>query len=321
MPREPDIRENVHFYVDVLLDLYEKTDPNGGAATEEGKLLRARQATEVWWRLHGKLMQWAQSHLAGYCWIDEHPEILDTLPEVDGNPITRDSHELEFLGSCFSINTPPVCDAYTERAEEEIRRFPEIGDVGLRRLIAELLMSRCADNSSWRWEIQLALRALNHGEVQDLVKPSGGKRGAMPFQLMRWKVKALEQVMFRVGRGMKKYRALQEVGEAIGQSTETLRDWEKELRRDEDNEFDLCCAQLAGHLDGVELPAGTKNLEEKYGAMYHRGSSDIEKASWMLPKLREQSLAEIKTELHRHRAKKRSMVANSKRTPPKKRGP
>ena len=52
------------------------------------------------------------------------------------------------------------------------------------------------------------------------------KTGA-PFALGEWKLEALLQIFYRVGKGMKKYRALELVSEAIGQSADTIRDWEK----------------------------------------------------------------------------------------------
>jgi hypothetical protein len=52
------------------------------------------------------------------------------------------------------------------------------------------------------------------------------KTGA-PFALGEWKLEALLQIFYRVGKGMKKYRALEVVSEAIGQSVDTIRDWKK----------------------------------------------------------------------------------------------
>jgi hypothetical protein len=43
---------------------------------------------------------------------------------------------------------------------------------------------------------------------------------------------------------MKKYRALELVSEAIGQSADTIRDWEKGAKFDEDYSNELQCAEL-----------------------------------------------------------------------------
>jgi hypothetical protein len=118
-----------------------------------------------------------------------------------------------------------------------------------RALIRELLMSRCADNSYWRFDLQDSLAALNEGEVDELACPSPGKRHGLPFSLKRWELEAVRQVRFRVGRGYKKYRALEEVGKAIGQSPEALRTWEKELEKSCDRSIDLYSSELADMYD------------------------------------------------------------------------
>src|SRR4029077_20214327 len=98
-----------------------------------------------------------------------------------------------------------------------------------------------------------------------------GRRQGLPFSLNRWKLEALRQVRFRVGRGYKKYRALEEVGAAIGQSPEALRTWEKELEKSRDRCVDLYCSELAGRCDQHFQGKGDIDLAisetEKY--VYH----------------------------------------------------
>ena len=47
-----------------------------------------------------------------------------------------------------------------------------LDEVAVRRLIRELLMSRSANSSFWRFELQSALFNLNIGHVYDLVAPA-----------------------------------------------------------------------------------------------------------------------------------------------------
>ena len=60
---------------------------------------------------------------------------------------------------------------------------------------------------------------------------------------------------------MKKYRALELVSKSIGQSVDTIRDWEKGAKFDEDYSNELKCAELAGRYcdkfqNFDELPLG-----------------------------------------------------------------
>src|SRR5262249_28032156 len=92
------------------------------------------------------------------------------------------------------------------------------------------------------------------------------------------KVKALQQVHFLVGKGQKKYRALQSVSEGIGQSVETLRDWEKMIVTDEDLRMDLVAAHLAGEHE-AELDAKPPlQLRKTLAQRYHRNKRDSERA-------------------------------------------
>jgi hypothetical protein len=83
-------------------------------------------------------------------------------------------------------------------------------------LIRELLVSRSANSSFWRFGLQSALFALNVGHVEELFKPEPIRRQGNPIRLLNLKVKALQHVHFLVGKGHKKYRALHTVAEAIG---------------------------------------------------------------------------------------------------------
>jgi hypothetical protein len=302
MPRDSDIRATVQNYVDQLLELYEQTDPRGGEKTEDDKLWRARQAVQIWWYLHGELMVWAQSHIVGYCIAKNNPVIVDKLTRLFVDKISENSHELEFLGRHYPLN--PHCediDAYIA-IEEMVEDYHEeiLTNEILREVIDELHMSTNANNSFWRFELQNALRALNDGEALALTKPSGGRKQGRPHLLKIWKGKALMQVHFRCGQGMKKYRALEEVGEAIGQSPETLRSWEKELMKSEYDANQMYCSELAGRF-GDKLDDILKTDEAHEYGMY-RNNLNIFLAQHLLHTETIPSLDKIREKIKEYRS-------------------
>jgi hypothetical protein len=310
MARLDDLDEWIEVYLGFLKEVYYKTDPNKRENAENSKLELARLAIDRFWYLQGKLLSWAQAHLTGYCILSENRELVSFLEEKLGYKITEDSHVLEQIGLQYNWNPPHREDKELDRTLKLLEEYNEAnpGDEELiftpnakRALIRELLMSRCADNSYWRFDLQHSLAALNEGEVDELACPSPGKRQGLPFSLKRWKLEALRQVRFRVGKGYKKYRALEEVGQAIGQSPEALRTWEKELERSRDRSVDLYCSELAGIYDlnfrGTEKM--TISDTENYG--WHRGLSNFEHAKHLHRQITELKMDEIRENIKRYR--------------------
>jgi hypothetical protein len=258
MARLDDLDDWVDGYLQFLKEAYFETDPRKGGTAEIAKHELAELAIEKFWYLHGKLLSWAQAHMTGYSILSENPQLTGFLEDKLGYKLTEDSHILEQIGLIYNFNPPDPEDralAETEALLEEFNALnPGVEELiltpnALRRLIRELLMSRCADNSYWRHDLQHSFAALNEGEVDELAQPSAGRHRGLPYSLNRWKLEALRQVRFRVGRGYKKYRALEEVGAVIGQSPEALRAWEKHLKRSKDRSIDLYCSELAGRYD------------------------------------------------------------------------
>ena len=318
MARLEDLDDWINNYLRNLKKFYYLTDPDKSDDREISKLELARLAIEQFWYLQGKLLSWAQAHITGYCILNENPELVGFLEERLGYKINEDSHLLEQIGFQYNMNPPnrddEILDQTLELLEEFNRNNP--GDEELimpprvtRAIIRELLMSRCADNSYWRHDLQHSLAALNEGEVDELAQPSSGRRQGLPFSLNRWKLEALCQVRFRVGKGYKKYRALEEVGKAIGQSPEALRTWEKELERSRDRSVDLYCSELAGrydeHFQGAEgAKAVTIPDIEKH--TWHRGLSNYENAKYLHRIITERQLDEIRDRIKHYRNAKAS---------------
>jgi hypothetical protein len=209
MARLEDLDDWIDNYLRNLKKFYYLTDPDKSDDREISKLELARLAIEQFWYLQGKLLSWAQAHITGYCILNENPELVGFLEERLGYKINEDSHLLEQIGFQYNMNPPnrddEILDQTLELLEEFNRNNP--GDEELimpprvtRAIIYELLMSRCADNSYWRHDLQHSLAALNEGEVDELAQPSSGRRQGLPFSLNRWKLEALWQVRFRVGK-------------------------------------------------------------------------------------------------------------------------
>jgi hypothetical protein len=175
--RRDDIKEMVDHYLEVLLRLYDKTDPKYGEDSEYGKLYRAHKAYEIWWYLHDKLMFWAQAHILGLNMVRDDSELLDSYENLTGVKLHEDSHDLEFLGSHYSYN-PPNEEHDLYKKTWELLENSNFGatDITIRDLLANIIVSRSADSSFWRFRLQNALKALNDGEVISPLAPEPVKR-------------------------------------------------------------------------------------------------------------------------------------------------
>ena len=202
MFRNPEIRSEISGYIDVLVELYYETDPAKGEQSEFYKLETARQAIEKFWYLFGRLGLWAQCHITGYCVARDNPVAVDILNDEFKTEITKDSHLLEVLGLLYIFNPVDREDILLKQMEDRFENEAGImSDAAMRNIINELLMSRCANSSYWRFDLQSALRSLNEGEVEPLLNPSKLRLRGKPATLNSWKLEALRQVHFRVGTG------------------------------------------------------------------------------------------------------------------------
>jgi hypothetical protein len=248
-------------------------------------------------------MLWAQSHLAGYEMLKSHPELRERLEKQLGAKLTVDSHALEYVGVYFSWNHVDDRDPLLAAIHEIMEREFEIINPPLRPIIRELLVSRSANSSFWRFPLQHALFALDLGEVDELVKPSKIRRQGSPVALYRWKLLALAHARYLMGKGLKKYKAMEKVAESVGQSVETLRSWEKGYAFDDDFMMRLRAAEIAGDLEDVLDGKPSRRLEE-YPQEYFRHTSDIEHARLTLRELRDTPLEAVREGLRTARSSK-----------------
>jgi hypothetical protein len=314
MARLKDLDDFIEHYLKHLRKLYYRTDPNKGEDAEIAKHQLAESAIANFWYLQGKLLSWAQAHMTGYSILSENPKLVSFLEAKLGYEITEDSHILEQIGLHYNFNPPDREDKVLNETLTLLEEFnaQNPGDEEriltpnvLRRLISELLMSRCADNSYWRFPLQQSLAALNEGEADEFAQPSLGRRQGLPFSLNHWKLEALKQVRFRVGKGYKKYRALEEVGTAIGQSSEALRTWEKELGKSRDRSVELYCSELAGRYDQHFQGAAKMEIPEEEKHSRHRGVH-FEHAELLHRQITTRQLEEIRDRIRHYRNAKSS---------------
>lgn len=95
-----------------------------------------------------------------------------------------------------------------------------------RTLIANMIAIGGIVPPAYRSELQLALKALNEGEVRPLLRPSLTGRWREPFSLSEYWQLAILHVFYRWGSGGTKKAAQEIVASALGVAPSTLRTWE-----------------------------------------------------------------------------------------------
>jgi hypothetical protein len=126
--------------------------------------------------------------------------------------VHEDSHLLEYIGLTHVFNLVNDDDPMLGKVTDALDKIGDawnLDDSTLRIVIRELLVSRLAESSFWRFPLQTALYALNLGEAQSILRPMPVKKQGSPVNLLIWKTRALCHVHFKVGQGVKKYVALE----------------------------------------------------------------------------------------------------------------
>jgi hypothetical protein len=265
LKREADqeIREKAYIIVEELIQLYKMTNLQFGSKSEDNKLENARVSISLFWELFDLLGYWAQCQIVA-CKRSAVDSEFTWSMKAENEGFTGDSHALEEVGdSFFQAMANNFSDSEFNYFEYEASHMSHQGRYWqlLRLFLFEMLASQSPESHPWRFAFQKALRAMNRGQTEELLKPMPGRKTGAPFELGEWKLEALLQIFYPVGKGMKKYRALELVSESIGQSVDTIRDWEKDAKFDEDYSNELQCAELAGRYSDKfknfdELPIG-----------------------------------------------------------------
>lgn len=255
-----NIRSEVQEMIDRLYELHDETDPRNGLLSEEDKHEKAQRAVAIWWYVYARLMQWVQSHFIGYEMARSEGNIADVVRDLRGAEISDDVHQFEQLGTLYVANPGYIYskgdrdnvqpDHWSDLVSKKLSKAnADLTDEVLRRVIVQLLLSTSADSSVWRFPLSHGLRALNHGETSEFLTPARGRRRGRPYLLDEVRAAVVAHVHYLMGKGIKKHIALAKIGDQIGASPETIRDWEKKLRSDDWFFFHWESAFIAGQIE------------------------------------------------------------------------
>ena len=156
-------------------------------------------------------------------------------------------------------------------------------------------------------ELQQSLAALNHGEVDTLATPNKKKKQGRPFSLQKWKYETLMQVRYRIGQGVKKYVVLEEIGNAIGQSPETIRSWEKTLKKDPDIEFAMWLGEICGQYEEAIKERDFDKIPDEIRYEFNRNQNVEDLAAYYLRSIKSKKLTQIKDKLREYRLKYKAL--------------
>jgi hypothetical protein len=300
--RDHEVREKARIVLEEIIELYEVSDPFYGHASEAEKLENSRKSVALFWELFDLLGYWAQCQIVAYSRAKCDSEFSRVVTTENDN-IHGGSHRLEEIGANFieAITTNFSDENLNYFSNDREYLFDHGAFSQIMRLFAfEMLASPSSLSQPWRFILQKGLRAMNAGQTDDIFKPLPMRKSGTPFELAEWKHEALLQVYFRSGQGYKKYRALEIVGVGIGQSVDTLRDWEKDAKFNEEYLVELECAHIAGRHE-AEFKAGVDiNLGfHDYGT--HRGTPRIEIAFGLMGTIQSRTFSEIATNIYKYR--------------------
>jgi len=208
--------------IDQLRELETKTDPKGGAESARGKNHAAEKALALASELVKVLAGWALDHEAGLALKGlKHVPLRAVKPPKDpdhsNTPPTDDDHRHEWFGrnSIGGGNFPGDLDPIVARKwlMNLLRANTGIFDLGL------------------RWDALMALEACDFGEILPLLKATKKNR-KVDWTILQLRLRAIECIYYRVGQGMKKYVAEEEVAKAFDKDPTTIRSWERRLKSD-----------------------------------------------------------------------------------------
>lgn len=227
-----ELKSTTEVYLNKLLELYARHDPRT-PNDQFSKTRDAYHAIELCWRIMDRVADWAQRHIIGIEYATEcsselkNHRLFEGLYDDDGK-IEDDHPNLELI---------PL---------EEVIQIDELSSSARRSYIRAFHMSTSAEGYHWRNELMNALHALNEGGVLDLFTPEDVQGQGDHFLAWNARKEIIQYICFLHKQGRTKISARETVGEAIGKSVETLRDWEKLIRKTPRGGFDLETAEVAG---------------------------------------------------------------------------
>jgi DNA-binding transcriptional regulator YiaG len=210
--------------IDRLHTLERKTDPEKGPRSARGKSAAALDALEIAGALVNALAGWALDHQAGLALKDlefVQLRMTETAERVNyrNSRSTDDDHRHEWIGR-----------NWVGRETDPIEPFEPIEPIVARNWLMNLVSANPGIfNLQLTWMTLWALKACDYGEILPML--SATKKGRkVNWTILQLQLRAVEAVKFREARGIKKFKAQQEVAEAFGVSVDTVRSWEMRLR-------------------------------------------------------------------------------------------
>jgi hypothetical protein len=275
--REPNVEKEMQEWLHPLFEAYYETDPGLGKATELGKTERAHLVVECWWYVFRYLMLWAQSHFAGHAWANSNPEAMAIIARKFGiTDLHPDSHIYEYIGLTCVYNQANPDDPTLDRLSDLMLKHAQddFAIEQMRMLIVNLLASRSTESSFWRMPLSNSLFALNYGDTERLLLPSGRRQGD-GLKLIQTKLIAVQHVYYMVGKGFKKHVAQNKVADAVGQSIETLKAWEKSFKREAHFVARMQSAKTAGQFEELLRNSSMKEASEVLSFRYRNLSEAV----------------------------------------------
>ncbi|MEE4208560.1 MAG: hypothetical protein V2I43_04750 [Parvularcula sp.] len=272
MREDPErLRRDLYALVDELVSLSEQTDPRH-EVPEKAHL--AYSAMELCWRIFDRGANWAQRHVIG---VEYTKHLTDWLQEkaafdslMIGPDEFDDNHRLIEVIPLLFENEWHFCCGIGD-AEDFIDvdgGIPsgELPPSERRSYLANLLRSRSVGSYVWRNELAHNLLAVNDGSTLELFKTTRKRGMGNSYEARIMKRIAVAEVVYEAAKpGGKKKDALAAMAETLGRDVETIRDWEKAVRKDDEGIWALKVAEFAG----VHEPQLRKGLPHAINELSH----------------------------------------------------
>jgi hypothetical protein len=204
----------VALLIDQLRELESKTDPKKSAQSAKGKDLAALAALEIAGNLVNALAGWALDHQAGLALEDLEFVPLGTSqtkkhPDYQTNRSMVDDHRHERNGGNGGGPLDPIV------ARKCLVNLLRANPGGFDPRLIQMTIS--------------ALEARDYNETQPMLRATKKDR-KVNRTILNIQLRAIAFVKYREARGLKKFKALEQVAGALGVSDETVRSWQPRLQ-------------------------------------------------------------------------------------------
>jgi hypothetical protein len=169
------------------------TNPKFGTKSEDNKLENARISISLFLELFDLLGYWAQCQIIAYKRSAVDSEFTSSMIKEtkDLRPIHMPLRRLATRSSklwriIFRIPTLIILSPRQVicPTRDDIRNYCDF--------LFEMLASQSAESHPWRFAFQKALRAMNRGQTEELLKPMPVRKTGAPFALGEWKLLFLQ---------------------------------------------------------------------------------------------------------------------------------